>query len=838
MQSVAALKEIAKLPISQHLEALGAGIREHALSIVQAPPGSGKTTVLPIFLAQQPWLAGKKVLVLQPRRLATTAVATRMAQLLGESVGRSVGYQIRLERKVSAETVVEVMTEGILTRRLIADPSQSEVGVIIFDEFHERSVHADVGLALACEAAAALRDDLRIVVMSATLQSLASRGTFAKAWRYQFDTSPYPVDIRFVLPEPRRPLWEDVARVVRGALGTHPGDLLAFLPGAYDIQRCKELLTQTLRDADILPLYGELPYKEQQAAIQPNRSGRRRVVLATPIAETSLTIEGVRIVVDSGFHKVARSDVTGNTTLLTERISLDAAEQRAGRAGRTAPGVCLRLWSEQDHATLRPSREPEVLRTDLTHTILDLCVWGCRDPHLFEWITAPPARAIDSAIDTLRGLAAIRTDCSATEIGRELSQLGTHPRLGVMCLEARTHRLEPYAAALITLLEERISPDRSRMSVDLSAQVEQLIEGKVASNLTRLHEHYTRWLRRIKDLPCKNAQRHARDLRPHAVGFLLARAFPERIAKRRGEASGRYLLASGQGAALSPHDPLRRSEYIVVAAQQDKTEDSLIALAAPIDEEIIAKELAHLVEPKCSASFDETKGVLVASDRLTLGALTLRETRRTNLSPEELGRALELYLRTAEGFGQLPFSDSARALQARCCWARSLDGMSDLPDLSTAGLCNTTANEAEMFWLAAYLPRDGRLGSIKSEHVERALRDRFSWEGFQTLEQVAPESIALPNGRRRRVDYSSSEGPIVSATIQELFGMPQTPLLGRYRIPLTIHILSPARRPIQVTKDLASFWRSGYEQVRKELRGRYPKHQWPASPVHADNKKR
>jgi ATP-dependent helicase HrpB len=837
MQTVAALEEVAKLPISQHLEALGAGIREHTLSIVQAPPGSGKTTVLPIFLAQQAWLSGKKVLVLQPRRLATTAVATRMAELLGESVGRTVGYHIRLERKVSAETLVEVITEGILTRRLIADPALSDVGVVIFDEFHERSVHADVGLALACESATALRDDLRIVVMSATLQSLASGGIFADAWRYQFDTSPYPVDIRFVLPEPRRTVWEEVARVVRGALGAHPGDLLAFLPGAYDIQRCKELLVETLRDTDILPLYGELPYREQQSAIQPNRSGRRRVVLATPIAETSLTIEGVRIVVDSGFHKVARSDVTGSTELVTERISLDAAEQRAGRAGRTAPGVCLRLWSQQDHATLRPSREPEILRIDLSQTVLDLCVWGCRDPHSFNWITSPPSRAIDSAIDTLQGLAAIRTDCSATETGRDLSRLGTHPRLGVMCVEARTCGLEQYAAALITLLEERIPSGRLHASVDISTLVEQLMEGRVSGGLTRLHDHYSRWLRRIKDLPRKPAQEHVRDLRPHAVGFLLARAFPERIAKRRAEAGGRYLLASGRGATLPINDQLKRSEYIVVAVQQDRTEDSLISFAAPVDMEIITGELGHLVESKRSASFDETKGVLVASDRLTLGALTLRETRRTDLVPDELREALELYLRTPQGFEQLPFSDSASALRARCSWARSLDGMFNLPDLSTAALCDTTANESGMFWLAAYLPRDGRLSSIKSEHVERALRDRFSWDSFQTLEQVAPESIQLPNGKPRRVDYSSFEGPIVRATIQELFGMQQTPLLGRERIPLTIHILSPARRPIQVTKDLASFWRSGYEEVRKELRGRYPKHKWPASPAREDNKK-
>jgi ATP-dependent helicase HrpB len=748
-----------------------------------------------------------------------------MAELLGERVGASVGYQIRLERKISSATVIEVITEGVLTRRLIADPELKDVGVVIFDEFHERNIHADIGLALAYETATVLRTDLKLIVMSATLGDSLSDERFAHVRRYVFQSSPHPVSNRYLSPEPRSAVWEQVAKATRAALASHPGDLLAFLPGAYEIQRCRELLVESVRDTVVLPLYGELPYEEQRAALEPAREGRRRVVLATTIAETSLTIDGVRIVVDSGLHRTARSDIAGSSELLTERIALDAADQRAGRAGRTAPGVCIRLWSEQEHKTLRPAREPEILRSDLTQPLLDLAAWGCRDPGAFHWITPPPERAVDSALSTLRSLGALRLDGRLTETGLLLSTLGTHPRIGTMCLQARASGEERIAAALIPLLEERIPREQLKHSVDVVPLVEQLIDEKRSAGLGRLQDHYRRWLRRIGEIDYARRVERKTSGDLTAVGFLLGAAFPERIARRRDEGDGRYLLASGVGAVLPPGDQLSRCRFLVVASLQQRPDDSLITLAAPLDESLFEQRLQHLLMRQSSSGFDEARGVFVAMERVMLGALTIREARRADLSADELRAALESYLRTSSGLARLPFSEEAQRLQSRCAWARSVGAAGLLPDLSTEALC-----ASDPFWLATYLPHDGRLTSIQASQVEAALRDRLLWQGMKELEQIAPETIALPSGKARRVEYLSPEGPVVRATIQELFGMHKTPLIGQYRIPATLHILSPARRPIQVTKDLASFWSNGYPQVRKELRGRYPKHRWPESP--------
>jgi ATP-dependent helicase HrpB len=814
------------LPIGHHLKAITSGIRTHPISIIQSSPGSGKTTILPIALALEDWLADQKTLVLQPRRLAAKSVANRMAALLNEAVGNTVGYQIRLEQKRSTATRIEVITEGLLTRRLVADPALSGVGAIIFDEFHERNAHADIGLALAREVQSVLRPDLRIVIMSATLNTLLEHQQFENVWRYSFDSAPFPVDIRHLIPEPRRPIWEETARVIRSALSQHPGDLLAFLPGRYEIEACNNSLANSLADIEIIPLYGELPFEQQQLALMPSKNARRKVVLATPIAETSLTIDGVRIVVDSGLHKVARSDATGSTDLTTERITRDSADQRAGRAGRTAPGVCLRLWSDAEHKTLRAAREPEILRTDVAPHVLELCAWGVRDVQAFSWITSPPTYSIEQAMIALQKIGAIRSDCTPTERGLQMCSLGTHPRIASLCLESRTYGLERYAAAVIPLLEERLPTGSKTSAANIAVWTDSLLDSSSSSPI-RLRELYAYWLNRIQKLPqSKHTVPWEHGIR-EALGYLLAVAFPERIARRRDAGSGRYLLASGRGAALHPRDPLCSNEYLVAASLQHRDDDSAIVLAAPLNESLFESLLAHLVSEELQASFDEARGVLIASKLTKLGAIILREERRNDLSRDELRKALVAFLRSVAGHERLPFSPRARALQARSAWARTNHTHNELPDISDHSL-----RESEPFWLSAVLPSSGRLSDITSAEIDKALDATFSWNQGRELQRLAPESMTLPSGKTRAIDYSQPDAPAVDAMIQELFGLASTPTIGDTRIPVTLRLLSPARRPMQVTKDLASFWMNGYPEVRKELRGRYPKHRWPEDPLY------
>jgi ATP-dependent helicase HrpB len=818
------------LPIVEHLEALGTGIRENPLSLIESSPGSGKTTILPLFLLQQDWLHGRSIIVLQPRRLAAKSVATRMAELLKEDVGKTVGYQIRLEQRRSSSTRIEVLTEGLLTRRLISNPELSGVGAILFDEFHERSVHADIALALSREVLSVLRPDLRIVLMSATLQSLKSDAQFGAAWRYSFSNTPHPVQIRYAVPEARKALWEECARVVKGAIDTQQGDILAFLPGRYEIERCAERLRQVSPGVEILPLYADLPYELQQRALVGQHPDRRRVILSTPIAETSLTIEGVRVVVDSGLHKVARSDSAGVSELHTERISLDSAEQRAGRAGRTSPGICIRMWSEAEHSTLRQAREPEIARSDLTQSLLDLFVWGVRDPATFPWITPPSERSLKLAHETLIALGAVGPDGIITERGRQLARLGTHPRLGALILEGRRCRVETHAAAIVTLIEDgRIA--RSSYVVDLQREVETLIDqGNRASGGGTRSALFGRWLSTIKDTADSGTLAPSPQLsKSDCIGYLLAVAFPERIARRRVGSSERYLLASGQGASLLPKDPLAQHEFLVVAALQQREGDSLILQATSLNPRLFDSPLSHVVSHELISQFDTARGSLQTAQVSKVGAIILREELRPDLSHEERLAALCEYVKTPEGHARLPFSAQARRLQQRCDWARRQESALPLPDISDYGLRNS-----EPFWLSGFLPASGRLSDIDEQCITQALQAQYSWEASQALDALAPETIKLPRGAVRLLDYSGADAPALDAVIQELFGWGETPTVGSLMKPVTVRLLSPARRPMQVTRDLASFWRSGYLEVRKELRGRYPKHRWPEDPSKQD----
>jgi ATP-dependent helicase HrpB len=819
------------LPITEHLDAIGAGIREHTISILQAPPGSGKTTILPLYLAQQKWLQGRSILILQPRRLAAKAVASRMSELLGEPLGATVGYQIRLERRRSAATRIEVITEGLLTRRLLSEPELSDVGLIIFDEFHERSIHADLGLPLAQEVAAVLRSDLKLLIMSATLDSLRLTPSLSKAWRYSFESKPFPVEIRYAPRDPRKPVWEETAQTIRAAVQQHEGDLLAFLPGAFEIEKCREILMRATGGYTVLPLYGELPYDQQQAALLPLPQSSRKVVIATNIAETSLTINGVCIVVDSGLQKVSRSSETGISTLKTERITRDAADQRAGRAGRTAPGVCIRLWSEQEHLALRPTCEPEIMRSDLAQPLLEIAAWGIRNPKEFDWITPPPARALDSASALLIQLGAIREDGSITKKGHALVRLGTHPRIGACCLTAHAHNLDAYAAALIPLLEERSLSTKGTRSADIAALTDALAQGEHSPTVSpRIRQLQALWLKRLEGAPQERLPQSDRVLPDAACGFLLASAFPERIAQRRADSRERYLLASGTGATLRTNDPLGSSEYIVVAEMQDRTEDAQIIRAAPLDPQLLTTHLRHLITEREELLFDHKLGVMVSRTHTVLGAIPISQGRGSSISSADLQAALLEYIRTPEGFASLPFSTAALSLQARSAWVKRTYPETQLPDISSESLRTSEPN-----WLLNRLPSSGRLNELSATVIEHALQGYFSWPMRQELDQIAPQTLTLPNGKTKAIDYSNGSGPTVEAMIQELFGLADTPRIGRYQAAVTLKLLSPARRPMQVTKDLASFWKNGYSAVRKELRGRYPKHTWPEDPTNGSS---
>jgi ATP-dependent helicase HrpB len=819
---------IEKLPIAEHLGLICRGISEHSITLLEAPPGTGKTTVLPLALLEEPSLAGKTILILQPRRIAAKSVAARMADLLDEPVGRTVGYSVRLESKRSKGTRVEVITEGLLTRRLITDPELSGVGAVVFDEFHERSVHADVGLALTLETLSVLRPDLKVVIMSATLGESLPAHYLQDAWRYEFEGRTFPVTIHYEPGDARQPVWERVASTIKNAAARHEGDILAFLPGSYEIQRTLEILERSRVDARIMPLFGDLPFHEQAAAIQPDPSGRRKIVLATTIAETSLTIEGVRIVVDSGLHKVSRADPSGFSSLSTEPISRDAADQRAGRAGRTAPGICIRLWSPQDHQARRPFREPEVLRSDLCPSLLVLAAWGVHDIGAFPWITPPPVPALMAARQTLQLLGAVSEDGSITTHGKTIASLGTHPRLGTLAVAAKEWGLEPIAAHLITLIEERDILGTQSDTANIHTRLELLTNPRRSQGAAhRLVDLSARWAQRIAALPVPRATKNLRRGDDDAVPFLLATAYPEQLGRRREDGSHRYLLASGKGATLRTGDPLRQSEYVVACSVQDTGGDLAIRLAAPFSPTLLDQELSRLVTSSREVRVNPESGALTSCQVTKAGALTISSRVEPKASDDDIAEAFATWLQTDEGWSKIRFSDTSLAFLSRVRWARERQGDTPtLPDLSEEALRRSIAD-----WLLPFLPQPPSLKALTEDVLNQALESSVPWSLKKELDEIAPATITLPTGRARPLNYAAGTSPRFEARIQDLFGMVDTPRIGRYRVPATIHLLSPAHRPVQVTQDLANFWRVGYPEVRKELRGRYPKHKWPEDPL-------
>ena len=809
-----------ELPIDGVLPEIGRALAESNALVLQAPPGAGKTTRVPLYLLEQPWLSGRRIVMLEPRRLAARAAARFMAAQLGESVGATVGHRMRMDTKVGPATRIEVVTEGVLTRMLQDDPELSDYGAILFDEFHERSLQADLGLALARECQQALRPDLRLLVMSATLDGEPVARLLGDAPVVTSRGRSYPVDMHYV-PAGSGPVEPDVARTVRQVLASEPGSVLVFLPGTGEIRKVQRLLADGLPDDVLLaPLYGNLPQAEQEAAIMPAPQGRRKVVLATAIAETSLTIEGVRVVVDAGLERRPRFDpVSGLTRLVTIRVSQAAAEQRAGRAGRVEPGVCYRLWAEAEQSRLAAFSPPEIMEADLSGLVLELAQWGTQEPGELAWLDQPPAAAWSQARDLLRDLGALDAQGRINEHGRAMAALGIAPRLAHMVINGARLGWARMACELAAVLTERdiLSGDAGRDS-DVASRIAALRAGG-KGRLTQVRRAASNLLRR---LPGSREESENHD----SPGILLAFAYPDRIAQRRPGRDPRFRLANGRGAWLPEADSLRESEFLVAASLDGKAQDARIYLAGELSRAALEEHFADAFETAEQVDWDDDAGVVRARRQRRYGSLVLADTPLHDPDPEAVTAALMAGIRR-RGLDCLPWTKELRQWQARVQFLRGVEG-EEWPDVSDEALLK----ELET-WAAPFCPGATRLSQLKGFPLKSALEARLGYDRLRRLDDQAPTHIEVPSGSRIRLDYGAGETPVLAVKLQELFGLEETPRVGGGRVPVMLHLLSPARRPVQVTQDLAGFWRGAYHEVRKDLRGRYPKHPWPEDPTTA-----
>ncbi len=800
------------LPIHEVLEPLSQALAAGPCAVLVAPPGAGKTTVVPLALLEAEWRGDGRILVLEPRRLAARAAAERMAHTLGDTVGGIVGYRVRMQSRVSARTRIEVITEGVFTRMILADPGLSGVAAVIFDEFHERSLDADLGLALARDAQQLVREDLRILVMSATLDGAAVARLLGDCQVIESLGRSYPVDTRYLGRDERLRPEDRVVRAVRRALAEESGSVLAFLPGQAEIRRVAASLSEQvmLSDVDIAPLYGALDARDQDRAIEPAPQGRRKVVLATSIAETSLTIAGVRVVIDSGQARVPRYDpASGLTRLVTVRVSRAAADQRRGRAGRTEPGVCYRLWEEAETRSLAPFANPEIRDADLSGLALDLARWGARDPSALAFLDPPPAAAYAEAGSLLHKLGAIDVAGVLTPHGEALADFPLPPRLAHMVLSAASTGQARRAARIAVLISEQGLGGRD---ADLRHRLEAL-ERDRSPRARDARALADRWAGLAGGAGQGEAQED---------GLLLAFAFPERIAKARGS-SGEFQLASGRGAYLEPTDALARSPWLAIAELGGGERRDRILLAAPVSEAALAAAFAGQLETE--TRLEESGGGRIRARTITrLGRLSLRE--HIDDDPDQclVTEALLTRVRT-EGLGVLNWSEAASGLRTRIGILRDREG-EPWPDLSDIGLLAAIDD-----WLAPHLAGARSLAQVRPESLDAAVRSLIPRDLLRRLETAAPTHWTAPTGQRHPIDYAAEGGPRVSVRVQELFGLVRHPeILGE---PLTLALLSPAHRPVQMTRDLPGFWRGSWKDVRAEMRGRYPKHPWPEDPATA-----
>ena len=829
------------LPIDNVLPALRQALGQRHEVVLEAPPGAGKTTRVPLALLDEPWLAGQRILMLEPRRLAARAAAERLASELGESVGETVGYRIRLDSKVGPRTRIEVVTEGILTRRLQEDPALDGVGLLIFDEFHERSLDADLALALSLNGRDLLRDEppLKIMLMSATLEGERLSALLGDAPVVSSEGRMYPVDVRWGRPfQPGEFIEPRVVDTVHQALADEPGSLLVFLPGQAEIRRVHESLQASLggrQDILLCPLHGELELSAQRAAIDAPAPGVRKVVLATNIAETSLTIDGVRVVIDAGLARVPRFDPgSGMTRLDTQRISRASATQRAGRAGRLEPGVCYRLWSEAQHDQLAAYASAEILQADLAGLALQLTRWGVT-PGQLSWLDQPPAAAYAQAQDLLLRLGALKPGqlLSLTAHGQAMAELPAHPRIAHLLLRGQALGLAEMACDVAALLGERdilrgAGADlHSRLTL-LSGETRASRGGQGGVQRARQLARQYRGYLRGKALSAVPDPEH-----PRWLGALLALAYPDRVAQQRRAGGAEYRLANGRAALFGEVDALMKAPWLVVAdlgSRQGQREER-IYLAAEFDPALFDGVLAEQVERLDVLDWDEREGVLRAERQRKVGELILAREPLTGLDDDARARAL-LDLVRRKGLELLPWTPELRQWQARVALLRQLDLAtgcdSEWPDLSDAALLAGLEQ-----WLQPYLGKVTRLSHFAQLDLSSIVRNLLPWPLPQRLDEWAPMHLSVPSGSSIRLDYSEHP-PILAVRLQELFGLAETPRIAQGRLQVKLHLLSPARRPVQVTQDLANFWRSTYSEVKKDLKGRYPKHYWPDDPLVAE----
>ncbi len=814
-----------QLPVLEIIPEVKNILSKHHTLILQAPPGAGKSTLLPLEIFRETWLKGQKIIMLEPRRLAARSVANRMASLLDEPVGKTVGYRVRFENKTGKDTLIEVVTEGILTRMLQQDNALEGVGLVIFDEFHERSLHADLALALCRESQQVLREDLKLLIMSATLDGDTLSALLNNAPILTSKGRQHPIETIY-LGNDDAPIALRMVGAIKKAFAEQTGDILAFLPGAGEIQRVQEQLEGSLRGAVIHPLYGDLPQQKQQEAILPNTDGYRKIVLATSIAETSLTIEGIRVVIDSGLARVPRFEPrSGLTRLETIKVTRDAADQRAGRAGRLGPGVCYRLWSEGTQHQLTAHRTAEILEADLAPTMLELAQWGIHDIRSLTWLTQPPAGSVSQAKELLEQLDATN-EGKITGRGKEMLRLPTHPRIAHLLLEGEADNLLALATDIAALLEER-DPLSKGSGANLGERVEILRKWRSKEyvsadrgTLERIERLAIAW-RKSFNVNADNAFPDYGD-----VGLLIAAAYPERIAKQRDPSGSRYRLANNRVVRIEDHDPLINEDWLAVAQLDAGTNnEGRIYLAAPVD----PKKLKHLIREQEEVSWDQQKGVLVARNERRLGGILVDSVPLTTI-PEE--QRVSVLCKAVAGDGQklLNWTGEVTEWQSRVQSLAIWNPETAWPDVSTGNLLATADT-----WLAPYLTSVRKKEDFQRLDLSTILSGLLSWDQSQELEKLAPAKLSVPSGSLIKLEYfSDGRDPVLAVRLQELFGLSDTPTVNAGKVKVLIHLLSPGYKPVQVTQDLKSFWQNTYPIVKKELKSRYPKHHWPDDPWTAE----
>ncbi len=812
------------LPIDAILPDLCACLAGRTSAVLVAPPGAGKTTRVPLVLAGEPWAANGKIIVLEPRRLAARAAAERMASLRGERVGESVGIRARLQTRVSARTRIEVVTEGVFARMILDDPSLEGIAAVIFDEFHERSLDADLGLALALDAQAGLREDLRVVVMSATLDGARVAKLLRDAPVIESEGRAWPVETRYRPRDPRAQVEDEVVRVVMEALRGETGSMLVFLPGQREIVRTAERLRERIEDVtvDIAPLYGAMERTAQDLAVSPARAGRRKIVLATSIAETSLTIEGVRVVIDCGLARVPRFEPDlGLTRLETVRVSRAAADQRRGRAGRTEPGVCYRLWEEAATGALEAFAKPEILSADLSPLLLDLAQWGVRDASSLAWLDPPPVAATNEARKLLQSLGALDQESAITSEGRAMRALALPPRLARMVISA-AEQGEARPAALIAgvLVERGLGGD----AADIAERVERFRRdrGQRATSMRNLAEGWASAAGR----EAGTSQDGDFDLAD--CGRLLALAYPDRISKARGK-PGEFLMANGRAAMLEPHERLAREPFLAIAEVAGRAGASRIIAAAAMTLSDVEAVTTKSIESGDDISFDRISATVRVRKLRRLGAIVLNEQPQAVAGPECARNLAEGI--ASLGIGRLPWTKAQMQLRDRIEFVRNAhrqNADNPWPDLGDAALAAAAGD-----WLAPFIEGRSSLASIAANDLDAALKALLPWDLLRRLEEEAPTHFEAPTGSRVALDYEAEGGPVLAIRVQELFGLSQHPTIAGGRVPLTLHLLSPAHRPIQITKDLPGFWKGSWSSVKTEMKGRYPRHVWPDDPAAA-----